>query len=273
MSLVKIKSAWDQRSVDRFMQANVDPVGRACSGAAEACLTGSPRYRYAEHANRFAMLSTGRLLYVSKLMLLSGLISLSLLGERAMSYEEPQYTVVQTDGEFEYRQYEPYRVSETVIEGARNADAASSEGFRRLFAYISGANSSQSKISMTVPVSQGASEKIAMTVPVQQSAAEEGWRVSFMLPSEFTLETAPVPTDPRVYVREVPGRLMVVQKFSGRWTESNYGKHEQELTQYVAAAGLTTAGAVERAAYNAPFSIPWFRRNEVMVEIESLPAK
>lgn len=207
-----------------------------------------------------------------KVMLLAGLLSLSLLGERAMSYEEPQYTVVNTEDDFEYRQYDPYRVSETIIEGARDADAASSEGFRRLFAYITGANSSESKISMTVPVSQGASEKIAMTVPVQQSAADTGWRVSFMLPSEFTVETAPVPTDKRVYVREVPGRLMVVQRFSGRWTESNYTEHEQELAQYVAAAGLSPAGVIERAAYNAPFSIPWFRRNEVMVAIESLPA-
>ena len=118
---------------------------------------------------------------------------------------------------------------------------------------------------MTVPVSQGASEKIAMTVPVQQSAADTGWRVSFMLPSQFTLETAPVPTDSRVYVREIPGRLMVVLKFSGRWTEKNYVEHEEELGRHAAAANLSTVGSVERAAYNAPFSIPFFRRNEVMV--------
>jgi hypothetical protein len=220
------------------------------------------------------MLFTNRTLSVSKVMLMTGLLSLSLLGERAMSYEEPQYTVVSAAGDFEYRQYEPYRVSETIIEGATDPDAASSEGFRRLFKYITGANSSQSNISMTVPVSQGESqsEKISMTVPVQQSAAESGWRVSFMLPSEFTLETAPVPTDKRIYIREVPGRLMVVLRFSGRWTESNYIEHEEELAQHVAAAGLSTIGTIERAAYNAPFSIPWFRRNEVMVSIEGVPA-
>lgn len=208
---------------------------------------------------------------VSKAVLMAGFLALSLLGEKAMSYEEPQYTVVRSDGDFEYRQYESHRVSETIITGARDADAASSEGFRRLFAYITGANTRQSKISMTVPVSQGASEKISMTVPVQQSAADAGWRVSFVLPSQFTLETAPVPTDKRVYVREVPGRLMVVLRFAGRWTETNYAEHEQELADYIAAKNLSAAGTIERAAYNAPFSIPWFRRNEVMVEIESLP--
>jgi len=217
------------------------------------------------------MLLANRKNALSKAVLMAGLLALSLLGEKAMSYEEPQYTVVRSDGDFEYRQYESHRVSETLITGARDADAASSEGFRRLFAYITGANTQQSKISMTVPVSQGASEKISMTVPVQQSAAETGWRVSFVLPSRFTLETAPVPTDKRVYVREVPGRLMVVLRFAGRWTETNYARHEQELADYIAAQGLTAVGTVERAVYNAPFSIPWFRRNEVMVQIASLP--
>ena len=207
----------------------------------------------------------------SKAMLVVCLLSLSLLGENAMSYEEPQYIVVQTDGDFEYRQYEPYLVSETIIADARDSDTASNEGFRRLFAYITGANTSQSKISMTVPVSQGASEKISMTVPVQQSAAEAGWRVSFMLPPQFSLETAPVPTDKRVYVREVSGRLMVVLRYSGRWTESNYVEHEQELGDYSVARDLSVSGTIERAVYNAPFSIPWFRRNEVMVAIEGLP--
>ena len=90
-----------------------------------------------------------------------------------MSYEEPQYTVVNAEGDFEYRQYDTYRVSETIVESANDPDTAGSEGFRQLFAYISGANSRESKISMTEPVSKGASEKIAMTVPVQQSLSSE----------------------------------------------------------------------------------------------------
>jgi hypothetical protein len=200
-------------------------------------------------------------------MLLTGLLLLGLPGEPAMSYEEPPYTVVATDGDFEQRQYASYLVAETVITGARSANAASGEGFKRLFAYISGANNSKTKVSMTVPVSQGESQKISMTTPVQQAAAGEGWRVSFTLPAEFTKATAPTPNDNRVYIREVPGRQMAVLTFSGRWTEANYVKHEQELAKRVAAAGLTATGPVERAVYNAPFSLPWWRRNEVMVEV------
>jgi hypothetical protein len=215
----------------------------------------------------------------SKARTVMATVILLLMGGNAMSYEQPEYTVLFTDGDLEYRQYETYLVSETVIEDARNSDAAGDEGFRRLFRYITGANTSQAKVSMTVPVSQSASasadsensEKISMTVPVQQSTAATGWRVSFMLPSEYTLETAPVPADSRVYVREVPGRLMAVKVFSGRWTEANYRSNGEKLRAALDDQGLTATGELERAAYNAPFSLPFMRRNEVMLAVNALP--
>lgn len=196
-------------------------------------------------------------------------------GESAMSYEQPDYTVVYTDGDVEYRQYEPYLVSETVIRNADGYKDAGNEGFRRLFRYITGANKSQAKVAMTAPVQQAPSqkqgEKISMTVPVQQAESSEGWRVAFMLPTEFTLETAPVPTDERVYIREVPGRLMAVNKFSGRWTEANYLKNEAELRKNLDAENVSATGAMERAAYDAPYILPFMRRNEVMVAVNRLP--
>lgn len=198
-------------------------------------------------------------------------VALLLPGGAAMSYQQPDYEVLYTDGDVEYRQYDSYLVSETVIENARDADAASSEGFRRLFRYITGANQSRSRISMKVRVAQAESEKIAMTVPVQQSATEAGWRVSFVMPADYTLETAPQPTDSRIYVREVPGRLMAVRRFAGRWTERNYVANEAALLAEIEEAGVEPNGVIERAAYNAPFSLPFLRRNEVMVPVAGLP--
>jgi hypothetical protein len=197
------------------------------------------------------------------------------VGEVAMSYEQPDYTVIYTDGEIEYRQYEPYLVSETVITNSDDYRDAGNEGFRRLFRYIAGDNQARAKIAMTAPVqqapSQTRSEKIAMTAPVQQSASEQGWTVSFMLPTEYTAETAPVPVDKRVYIREVPGRLMAVSTFAGRWTERNFAKYESELRDAIAAEGILAVGAVERAAYNAPYTLPFLRRNEVMLAVDRLP--
>jgi hypothetical protein len=200
------------------------------------------------------------------------MVSFLFAGGTAMSYEQPDYTVLYKDGDIEYRQYEPYLVSETLIENKGDSKDAGSEGFRRLFRYITGGNQSQSKISMTAPVSQAPSEKISMTVPVQQAASAEGWRVSFMLPGEYTLDTAPVPSDSRVYIREVPGSLMAVRRFSGRWTEKNYLRYQTELKDSIAGENIQAIGEMQRAAYNAPFSLPFLRRNEVMIAVDRLPA-
>ncbi|MEA3642493.1 MAG: heme-binding protein, partial [Lamprobacter sp.] len=63
------------------------------------------------------------------------------------------------------------------------------------------------------------------------------------------------------------GRLMTVLQYSGGWGESNYRSHEEQLLKAVSAAGLTPLGKPLYARYNSPFSLPFLRRNEVMVEV------
>jgi hypothetical protein len=192
----------------------------------------------------------------------------------AMSYEEPGYAVLYQASGVEYRRYDPYLVAETVVEDAADFDSAGNEGFRRLFKYITGGNTSQSKISMTAPVSQAVqNEKIAMTVPVQQSRSGSSWRISFMLPKEYNLDTAPAPTDSRVRVVPVPGKLMAVRRYSGRWTENNFRTERDELVRIIVAAGLNQLAEPRLARYNAPFSLPFLRRNEVLIEVDKLPAE
>ncbi len=83
---------------------------------------------------------------------------------------------------------------------------------------------------MTAPVSQAKSEKIAMTAPVSQARKNEGvWLVSFVMPKEYTLETLPVPDDPKVYFKTVPARKVLAIRFSGRWTDASFNQHETEL--------------------------------------------
>jgi len=189
-----------------------------------------------------------------------------------MSLEQPSYTVVYTAGDIEYRQYEPYLVAETVIEQGANYQAAGNEGFRRLFRYITGSNQGRAKIAMTAPVAQApASEKIAMTAPVAQTRSGDAWRVAFMLPTRYTLDTAPQPTDPRVQIVQMPGRLMAVLRYSGRWTEKNYVRKQTTLSRAIELADVGTSGDFESALYNPPYMPPFMRRNEVMIEVDQLP--
>ena len=193
-------------------------------------------------------------------------------GEKAMSIEKPKYTVVYSDGDVEYRQYEPYLVAETVIAADEGYSDAGNEGFRRLFRYITGANTSQAKIAMTVPVEQGRTgEKIAMTAPVEQGSSEAGWTVSFMVPSKYSLDSVPKPTDPRIRIRQVSGELRAVLRYSGRWTSKNFAEKSAALSEALAAANVEQLGDAQIALYNAPFTPPFLRRNEIHVRVDRLP--
>ena len=202
------------------------------------------------------------------------LLSLGLVfpGALAMAIEEPAFDLIETEGDIEFRRYQPYIIAQTLVKEARSRSAASNAGFMRLFGYISGENTAQEKIEMTAPViqadgkSQG--EKIDMTAPVQQTETEEGWLVAFVLPLHYTMETAPIPEDSRIQLREIAPRTMAVIQFSGRWSEKNVERHKEELLSFLDEDNQIIIGDIEFAAYNSPFALPFLRRNEVMVEVK-----
>lgn len=194
-------------------------------------------------------------------------INFFILEKTSMAIEKPKYTILEKDKNFELRQYEPYIVAETFIEG--DFKDIGNEGFRRLGGYIFGKNRQKQKISMTAPVSQEArSEKIKMTAPVSQEAVEGQWRVTFMMPSKYTLETLPEPLDSRVSLKEEPGRLMAVWKYSGSWSRKNYEKHRSRLYAALEERELVPISEPTWARYDPPFK-PWFMRtNEVLIPVK-----
>lgn len=127
---------------------------------------------------------------------------------------------------------------------------------------------------MTAPVEMARTgQEIQPTSPVQTSQTLEGIRMSFMLPSEYTAETAPIPTDSNVVLKKLPERVVAAIRFSGRWTERNLTKNEARLIENIQQAELQTAGPSVFAAYNPPFMPPWFRRNEILFEIVNFPTE
>ena len=202
----------------------------------------------------------------SAALLLLNLVLLALGGIDAVAVEEVKYRVLESSGDFELRQYESSLGAETTVEG--DFHEVGNEGFRRLFDYISGKNRKKQSIPMTAPVSQEASsEKIPMTAPVNQEKVGGAWRITFLMPSAFTMETLPEPLDSRVKLVKIPGRLMAALNYSGTWSRERYEEKEQRLMELIRQRGLKIEGEPVFARYNPPF-MPWFlRRNEVLIPV------
>ena len=183
----------------------------------------------------------------------------------AMAAAEPAFTIESKDGDIEIRRYAPLLAAEVVVSGERSA--AANQGFRLLADFIFGNNSARQKIDMTAPVTQQPGEKIAMTVPVTQQRAGDSWKVRFMMPAEYTAETLPVPNDKRVTIISEAAKRFAVIRFSGWSSEDNLSEHRAELEAWVKAKGLVAAGAPMVAFYNPPWSLPFLRRNEYLIEL------
>lgn len=209
----------------------------------------------------------------TKILMVTALIIMS---TNIVALEKPKYTVLHAAEKIEYRLYEGYVVAETTITDKNSYGRAATDGFMRLFDYISGENTSKASIAMTSPVQQTpltevASEKIAMTSPVQQSKNDLGWSIAFMMPSKYNIDTAPTPNSEKISLREIPPRLMAVIRYSGRWTQRNFDKQSELLESVIQNQGVKILSAAESAVYNPPFMPPFMRRNEVMFEVDSHP--
>ena len=184
------------------------------------------------------------------------------------SAPEPAHDTVISEPPFEIRAYPALTVARTAAGGDR--DAAVRTGFSRLFDYISGANAPAEDIAMTAPVitePEGEGAEIAMTAPVLTEEEAGRWQVMFVLPDGMSAETAPRPTDPSVEIATIPARRVAVVTFSGILDAGDIARNRARLTDWLATRDERPAGPWQAAGYNPPWTLPWLRRNEVMVPV------
>jgi SOUL heme-binding protein len=193
------------------------------------------------------------------------------LSMSAMAIEEPKFATTRTDGDFSVRNYAPMVIAEVEVEGSLSE--ASSAGFRKIAGYIFGNNrakgSGSQSIAMTAPVA-ATPVKIDMTAPVGATALADGrrFRIHFVMPSQYTLETLPAPVDPSVKLKAVPASRAAVVRFSGFTGDARVEDETRRLRTWVAAQHLREVGAPTLARYNPPWTLPFLRRNEIILPIE-----
>jgi hypothetical protein len=185
----------------------------------------------------------------------------SAMADMYKSNETPKYTVERADGPIELRIYAPRLMAEVSVAGSQSQ--AINAGFRLLAAYIFGANEGGAKVAMTTPVTQIPGETIAMTTPVTQMARDGNWLVQFMMPSEYSLATLPKARDPNIRFVTLPANRQVVLRFSGTANARVLASKEGELRSWSRGQALTAAAGPFYYFYDAPWTLPWNRRNEV----------
>ena len=194
-----------------------------------------------------------------------------------MAIEEPRYEVSISQAPFELRHYAPTLIAQTIVEG--DMDTASNKGFRLIADFIFGnnlaADSEQAaKIAMTAPVTvEPQSSKIAMTAPVTvepQTASMAGaqqWRIHFVMPSQYTLATIPKPNNSAVTLLTLPRKYFVVHRYSGFNTVARVQEKTDEALAWAKQQSLKVVGTPQLSRYDPPWTLPMFRRNEIMVEV------
>jgi hypothetical protein len=186
-----------------------------------------------------------------------------------MAIEEPRYDVIVSQPPFELRHYAPTLIAQTIVDG--DMDAASNKGFRLIANYIFGNN-----VAMTTPVTlEPQSSKIAMTAPVTiepqsgdtRVAEAHQWRIHFVMPSQYTLANIPKPNNSAVTLHELPRQYMAVHRYSGFNTQARVQEKTEEVLAWAKEQSLKVVGTAQLSRYDPPWTLPMFRRNEIMVEV------
>lgn len=168
------------------------------------------------------------------------------------AYESAAYTVVESAGPFEIRDYPDLML---VMTDGKAQPANKDKRFMKLFRYIQGANQQEQKVSMTTPVFMDPETKDA------------NGTMAFVIPQKIAAEGIPVPTGDNVSIQERKGGRFAVYRFSGRLNKKTTTNAEQKLRAWIKEKGLKQTGTIEAAGYDPPWTPGPFRRNEILIRL------
>ena len=165
----------------------------------------------------------------------------------SMATEEVKFDIVHENEIYEIRKYS----DRLVVQAINDKDSGT---FRKLFNYISGENNSSKKIEMTTPVTQMKKNNVSF--------------MQFYLPAEFNKNTTPVPTNSDVEIMLMKEGYFAVIRYSGRSSDKNFIKYSKILREKLLEDKISINGFAIKATYNPPWTLPLFRRNEVLFNVE-----
>ena len=172
---------------------------------------------------------------------------------------EPNWTLCHSYDHFEVRQYEPM-----IWASIKVNEKEYNKAFMSLAKYIWGENH--------LPTDPTKSEKINMMVPVFQHSSDDNIMMSFVLPPKYkAVEEVPIPNNPMIQIHLMDPLIVAVHQFNGKATESTFEEHRKQLMEYIKEEEVQMEDPLVSydAQYNPPWTIPYFRRNEVWIQVHS----
>lgn len=186
--------------------------------------------------------------------------------------EMPRHTVLKNATTYQVRRYEP---SIAAMCDYTDGWGTSRDGtpFGSLARYIGVFGKPDN-----VQKQHASAEPIAMTAPVLISAGTSRHTMMFLLPNSVykSIDEAPTPSNPNVRLQTLPARTQAVRTFSGTFTAQR-AKEQLELLladlrrdgySIKVPQGQTSGVDWQGAGYNAPFTLPFLKTNEVLVSVE-----
>lgn len=183
------------------------------------------------------------------------------------SAERPSFELLAQEDGFQIRRYPSLIVAETAMPPPSSDGNRDSSPFMTLAGFIG-------VVSTPANHAPGTEEPvpIAMTAPVLSSG--DSTKMSFVMPSGFTMESMPVPNDSAVTVSELPPTVYAVTTFSGWAREEEMQTQATALLETLEEKGMAlkrdAAGRLVwlQARYDSPWVPAEKRTNEILVELE-----
>lgn len=158
--------------------------------------------------------------------------------------ESPSYTVLRRFSDYEIRLYDPYQFAEAQASDGRSKG----EAFMKLAGFIFGENQENKKLAMTTPV-----------YTTRDS-------LQFVIGSDAG-GSAITPVREDIKCASAGGGVYAAVKFNGLATDGEVQENTRHLLRRLEEDGYPVGGEELLAQYNDPGTLPFFRRNEVLVPL------
>ena len=163
-------------------------------------------------------------------------------------YEEAPHKVLVKNGNIELRSYSELQLVETSMNTQEEG------GFMRLFDYIDRGNSK--------------SQKIAMTTPVYILKKNNAKTMAFVMPSSMNKDEVPAPTGINVKTETRPSGAFAVYRYSGKRIDGGSNEAKKSLNDWIVKNGYRILSEPINAYYDTPWTPAFFRRNELMIQVD-----